>query len=153
MNSSLSPALLLPLRLYAGYSLFRAGLSKAMSGWLSQPKLSSTISGWLSQGKPYSFYASFLRDFVLPHHQLFSFLVVGGELAVGLALFVGLFTRPAAFFGLVMVLSFLFGQGEPFGANVTCAFAMIMLTLLLASPGRVLGLDAALAGRVPRWLS
>jgi len=145
--------MLLPLRLWAGWSLGRAGLTKAMGGWFHGSQLHDAVAGWLNQGKPYGFYAPFLRGVVLPHANLFTLLVVGGEMAVGAALLVGLFTRPAALGGLLLVLAFLFAQGDPFGANVTCAFALAMLTLLLTAPGRALGLDGALRGRVPQWIT
>jgi thiosulfate dehydrogenase [quinone] large subunit len=153
MRESISLGLLVPLRLFTGWTLARAGLSKAMGGWLHEGKLTNSVSGWLTAGKPYPFYAPFLRHVVLPHAKLFSFLIASGELSVGVALLLGLFTRPAAFFGFLLVLAILLGQGDPLGANVTCAFCAILLTLLLTAPGRVLGLDAALRGRVPRWLS
>src|SRR3954471_12166392 len=123
--------MLVPLRLYAGYAMGRAGLAKAMGGWFSEPKLSNTVSGWVNAGKPYAFYDPFLRHVVLPHAKVFTFLVVGGELAVGLALLIGLGTRAAAAGGFLLVLAFLLGQGDPIGANVTCAMCMIMLTLFL----------------------
>jgi thiosulfate dehydrogenase [quinone] large subunit len=145
---------LLPMRLWAGWVMGRAGLAKAMGGWLHEPKLPAIITGWLTAGKPYGFYAPFLRNVVLPHDGLFSFLVVAGELAVGAALLLGLLARPAALGGLVMVLAFLFGQGDPLvGANPTSAMAVAMLTLALAAPGRALGLDAALRGRVSPWIT
>jgi thiosulfate dehydrogenase [quinone] large subunit len=152
MNDAIPLWMLLPLRLYAGYSLGRAGLSKALGGWFHEPKLANTVSGWLSHGKPYEFYAPFLRSVVLPHDRVFTFLVVGGEVAVGLAMCLGLFSRAAAFGGLLLTSAFLLGQGDPIGANATAAFVAIFLTLLLTPPGRFLGIDAALRDRLPRFL-
>jgi thiosulfate dehydrogenase [quinone] large subunit len=152
MREPIPSWMLVPLRLYAGWSLLRAGLGKLSGNWLHEPRLHNAVSGWLHDGKPYGFYAGFLRNVVLPHSGIFSWLVVGGELLVGAALLIGLFIRPAAFFGLLMTLAFLFGQGDPIGANPTAAFVAICLTLLLAAP-RALGVDALLHGRVPRLLA
>ncbi len=146
-------AFLLPLRLFCGWTLLNTGLKKVSDGWLSGPELANTIAGWLRDGKPYGFYAPFLRGVVLPHAHLFSLLVSFGELLVGTALLAGLFTRAAAAGGVLLTLNFLLGRGDGIGANNTAPWVVMLLTLMLTSPGRALGLDAALRGRVPRWLS
>lgn len=56
------------------------------------------VQGW---------YASFLSAVVLPHTVFWSYLVTAGEIAVGLALILGLFTGIAAFFGTTMNASYL----------------------------------------------
>lgn len=71
-------------------------LSKAPGG-----KLAGThpdVQGW---------YATFLKDLVLPNVGLFSYLITFGEVLVGLGLLVGALTGIAAFFGLFMNLNFL----------------------------------------------
>ena len=146
-------AFLLPLRLFCGWSLLNTGLKKVADGWLTRPELANTIDGWLREGKPYGFYAPFLRSVVLPHAHVFSILVSFGELCVGAALLAGLFTRFAAAAGVLLVTNFLLGRGDGIGANNTAPWIAMLLTLMLTSPGRTLGLDAALRGRVPRWLS
>jgi thiosulfate dehydrogenase [quinone] large subunit len=52
-------------------------------------------------------YARFLADLVLPHPVFWSYLVSGGEVLVGGALILGLFTGVAAFSGSVMNVSYL----------------------------------------------
>ena len=52
-------------------------------------------------------YAWFIQHVALPNAGLFSYLVVYGELLVGAALILGLFTSLAAFFGGVMNASYL----------------------------------------------
>ncbi|MFK7603611.1 DoxX family membrane protein [Deinococcus sp. SM5_A1] len=56
------------------------------------------VSGW---------YAWFLQHVALPNAAAFSYLVAYGEVLVGVALIVGLFTGIAAFFGGVMNASYL----------------------------------------------
>ncbi len=53
-------------------------------------------------------YASFIQNVALPNATVFSYLVTFGEILVGLALIVGIFTGIAAFFGGVMNANFLF---------------------------------------------
>lgn len=146
-------AYLLPLRLFCGWVFMNAGLSKLVGGWLSGPQLHDTVASWLRDGRPYHFYAPFLRDVVLVHAARFAMLVSFGELLVGAALLAGLFTRAAALAGILLVGNFLLARGDSLAANDTAPMLVLLVTALLTNPGRALGLDAALRGRVPRWLS
>lgn len=82
------------------------------------------VTGW---------YASFLENVVVPNAAVFSYLVTFGELLVGLALVLGLFTGIAAFFGGFMNASFLFAGTA--GANPL----MFILAILLMLAWRVAG--------------
>ena len=53
----------------------------------------------------------YLRTIAIPGSAVFAYLVVAGELAVGVALLAGHHVRLAAVVGLVMVLNFHFGMG------------------------------------------
>jgi thiosulfate dehydrogenase [quinone] large subunit len=153
MKETVALWMLLPLRLFVGQSLIRAGLSKIANHWLTEARLELVVNGWLASGKPAHFYEGFLRDVVVPHHHMFATMVVMGEIGVGAALVLGVFTRPAAALGLLMVFNFFLGQGESLNANSTAAYLAMLLTLVLVPSGRVLGVDAFLRGKVPRWLS
>jgi thiosulfate dehydrogenase [quinone] large subunit len=111
------------------------------------------LGGWLREGKPYSFYAPFVRSVILPHAHQFGVAVVGGELLVGAALLAGLFARWAALGGLLLSLNFMLARGDGVDANPTAPLVAICLTLMLVASGRSLGLDGALRGKVPSWLS
>ncbi|MGW8251015.1 MAG: DoxX family membrane protein, partial [Anaerolineales bacterium] len=56
------------------------------------------VQGW---------YAWFLQNVVLPNASIWSYLVTAGELLVGTALIIGLFTGIAAFFGSLMNANYL----------------------------------------------
>ncbi len=71
------------------------------------------------EGGAYPFMAPILRGFVLPHSTIIAFLVAYGELAIGLALVLGVMVRSASFCGLIFMLTLLFssdypGAGAPF---------------------------------------
>ena len=71
------------------------------------------------EGGAYPFMAPILRGFVLPHATTIAFLVAYGELAIGLALVLGILVRSASLCGLVFMLTMLFssdypGAGAPF---------------------------------------
>jgi thiosulfate dehydrogenase [quinone] large subunit len=61
----------------------------------------------------YPFMIPVLRGFVLPHAMAIAFLVACGELAIGLALVLGLLVRAASAFGLVYMVSLLFSANYP----------------------------------------
>ena len=153
MKETVALWMLLPLRLFVGESLVRAGLGKIVNRWLTDAGLELTINGWLAHEKPAHFYQGFLRDVVVPHYHLFAWLIVVGEISVGCAMLLGLFTRPAAVVGLFMTLNFYLGQGETLTANTSAAYLAMLLTLAIVPAGRALGADAFLKGKVPRWLS
>src|SRR5438874_13830550 len=80
------------------------------------------------EGGAYPFMAPVLRGFVLPHATSIAFLVAYGELAIGLALVLGILVRSASFCGLIFMLTMLFssdypGAGAPvwqyFGASLS----------------------------------
>lgn len=130
------------IRVYLGFLWLVAGLGKLFApGWISggagdavrgfaQGAMAQTagehaqVTGW---------YAGFLEAVVMPLAPVFAFLVVFGEIAVGLALILGLFTGIAAFFGGFMNASFLFAGSA--GANPL----MFILAILLVLAWRVAG--------------
>jgi len=92
------------------------------------------------EGGTYPFMAPVLRGFVLPHATSIAFLVAYGELAIGLALFLGVMVRSASFCGLLFMLTMLFssdypGAGAPlwqyFGASLShSVFALCFAAFL-----------------------
>jgi thiosulfate dehydrogenase [quinone] large subunit len=65
------------------------------------------------QGGAYPFMAPVLRDFVLPHATLIAFVVAYGELAIGIALALGIFVRAASLCGIAYMLTLLFSANYP----------------------------------------
>src|SRR5947208_1876962 len=68
------------------------------------------INRFLTEGAAYPFMQNVLRGFVLPHATPIAFLVAYGELAIGLALILGVLVRPASIFGLLYMLTLLFSS-------------------------------------------
>src|SRR5438132_13029792 len=65
------------------------------------------------EGGAYPFMAPILRGFVLRHATRIAFLVAYGELAIGIALVLGILVRSASFCGLVFMLTLLFSSDYP----------------------------------------
>jgi len=67
----------------------------------------------LADGAAYPFMAPVLRGFVLAHAHVFAFLASYGELAIGLALVLGLYVRLAAGYGFAYMMVLLFASNFP----------------------------------------
>ena len=72
----------------------------------------SWINRFLADGA-YPFMVSVLQGFVLPHGTGIAFLVAYGELAIGLALVLGLVVRTASACGMIYMLALLFSSNYP----------------------------------------
>lgn len=113
----LAPLWLL-LRVYVGYEWLSAGWGKITNPagvWVGE-KAGVAVSGFLngaiaksSGDKPdvAGWYAWFVENVALPNAVVFSYMVAYGELLVGIALILGLFTGIAAFFGGFLNANFL----------------------------------------------
>jgi thiosulfate dehydrogenase [quinone] large subunit len=70
------------------------------------------INRFLQDGA-YPFMVPVLRGLALPHATPIAFLVAYGELAIGLALLLGIWVRLASGFGLLFMLTLLFSSNYP----------------------------------------
>ncbi|HYT84466.1 MAG TPA: DoxX family protein [Gemmatimonadales bacterium] len=90
------------------------------------------INRFLTDGA-YPFMVPVLRGFVLPYGTAIAFVVAYGELAIGLALALGVLVRPASVAGLVYMLLLLFASNYPGpGAAVWAYFGAALSHLGLA---------------------
>lgn len=105
------------LRVYVGWQWLQAGWHKVTDPAWVGPQAGTAVTGFLqgalakTTGERPSvsgWYGSFIENFALPNATLFSYLVAFGEVAVGIALILGLLTGVAAFFGGLMNANFLF---------------------------------------------
>jgi thiosulfate dehydrogenase [quinone] large subunit len=99
------------VRVYLGYLWLMEGIGKVTEGgWIGQGAggaVKGFAQGAMAQTtgehpQVTQWYASFLENVVIPNATLFSYLVTFGEILVGLALILGMFTGIAAFFGAFM---------------------------------------------------
>ncbi len=115
-SNSRAGMLWLPIRLFLGFSWLEAGLGKlGEPGWTGGG--ASLRAYWEravtipEQGRPpisYEWYRDFLNTLLNGNAETwFSWVVVLGEIAIGVALIVGVLTGAAAFFGAFMNMSFL----------------------------------------------
>jgi uncharacterized membrane protein YphA (DoxX/SURF4 family) len=69
--------------------------------------------GRFLQDGAYPFMVPVLKNFVLLHAKPIAFLVAYGELAIGLALVLGILVRPASICGLIYMFTLLFSANYP----------------------------------------
>jgi uncharacterized membrane protein YphA (DoxX/SURF4 family) len=126
--------------MFGGYKVF--GTQFTLGGGFQR-----WITDFLADGA-YPFMAPILRGFVLPHGTAIAFLVAYGELAIGIALTLGLIVRPASICGCIYMLTLLFsanypGSGVPlwqyFGAALNhLVLAFCFAAFALGRPAEVL---------------
>ena len=126
----------------------------------TQFTLGGGFEGWihrfLAGGAAYPFMIPVLRGFVLEHKVAIAFLVAYGELAIGVALVLGVLIRTASGFGLIYMLALLFSSNYPgpavapwqyFGASLDhSVLAMCFATFAISRPF-AFSLSAMLARR------
>ena len=102
------------VRMYVGVEWLLAGWEKVISpAWGTSGKaIAGFVAGALAKTSGpnpavQGWYATFLKDFVLPNAGLFSFLVTWGEVAVGIGILLGILTGIAAGFGVLMNMNYL----------------------------------------------
>ncbi len=130
------------VRVYIGWQWLMAGFEKIQNPVWVGPKAGVALQGFLTgalakTSGPHpdvqSWYAVFLKDFVLPNSVFVSYLVSFGELLVGIALILGIFTGIAAFFGAYMNMNYLLA------GTVSTNPILFILAFLLILSWRVAG--------------
>ena len=141
-NNKVVAGVLAIIRVYLGYAWLTAGLGKVTGGFdaggFIQGAIANaggdnpTVQGW---------WGIFLEKFALPNAGLFSFMVAWGEVLVGAALILGIFTSFAALMGITMNFAFLFS------GTVSTNAQMVLLTVFLL----IAGFNAGRYG-LDRWV-
>lgn len=130
------------VRVYVGWQWLEAGIEKLHSAAWIGADAGSAVTNFVQHsmekiGGPHpdvqNWYAWFLAHVVLPYPEFWSYLVTYGEIAVGAALILGLFTGFAAFFGIFMNFNYLLA------GTVSTNPILLMLTVGIILAWRVAG--------------
>lgn len=135
-------------RVWLGYEWLMAGYEKVFGEgsavWVG-PKAGTAVAGFLKGALAKSalapdfdpvknphpavqeWYAYLVRDVFLPNAATFSYMVAFGELLVGAALILGIFTHFAALMGILMNLSYLFAGTTSTNPNLLVVGMVIFL--------------------------
>jgi uncharacterized membrane protein YphA (DoxX/SURF4 family) len=126
--------------IFAEYKVFGFEFTRGggFEGWIRQ---------FLHDGAAYPFMVPVLKSFVLAHAAPIAFLVAYGELAIGLALALGILVRAASVCGAVYMLTLLVasnypGPGAPmweyFGASLNhLVLALCFVSFAIANTGAI----------------
>jgi thiosulfate dehydrogenase (quinone) large subunit len=149
-RSSAASLIWLVVRVWLGYQWANAGYQKiwgseksafwfgggaGVKGFATAGVLGSS-SG--KGGASYGWWAGFLHNFVIPNASWIGKFIALGELAIGIALILGLLTGLAALAGLLLNLIYMFTGS----AGVNPAYAILSMGLVLAwRNAGLLGLD------------
>ena len=134
------------LRIYVGYYMLAQGIRKYLRDFPKGDWIGRQI-GDIATLDVYPWYRSFLQNYVVPHSELFGYLVMIGEITVGACLLLGFFTRFSACIGLFMLINYYLGPGMARGGAPLAqqqTFIIALAVFVLANPGRTLGLDGLL---------
>jgi thiosulfate dehydrogenase (quinone) large subunit len=114
------------------------------------------INRFLADGA-YPFMVPVLKNFVLPHATPIAFLVAYGEVAIGVALVLGIMVRAASVFGVIYMLTLLLSANYPgphaafwqyFGASLEhLVLALCFAAFALTKPDEILSIRAYLRHR------
>jgi thiosulfate dehydrogenase [quinone] large subunit len=135
------------IRVYVGWQWLTAGWAKLSNPAWTGSQAGSAVHGFLAGALqkmtgPHpdvsAWYGTLINNIALPHAALISCLVVYGEIAVGIALILGIFTGIAAFFGTFMNLNYLFAGTV--SINPFLLFLQLFLILAWRTAGWV-GVD------------
>jgi thiosulfate dehydrogenase (quinone) large subunit len=134
----------IPLRLFLGLAFIAAGIDKITDPEFFDPNAIGYIGTQLAGFANSSPLGGFLTNFAVPNAVLFGWMVVLGQLAIGLATLAGFLTRISAFFGLMLSLTLWLTATwavQPFYFGSDLPFAIGWLTLLVAGAHSVYSVD------------
>ena len=134
------------LRFYTGVFFLYYGFGKVRNPDFAEG-LAQFVAGRLEESA--GFIRPFLQTVVLPNNAAVALVVAWGELAIGLALIMGLATRWASIAGALMVAAFWATKGLGFldAQNRDATWFMILVVLASIHAGRAHGLDERLSHR------
>lgn len=145
--------LVLP-RLYLGVVFAVAVYAKLTAPGGFQKTLAGFLGGFVMQSG-FAWYKAFVSAVVLPHVDIFAYLVMAGELTVAVCMLLGIATRAAALVAMLLLANYLCGKGLPVWAPASNDTADIVLAIVVfvGAAGRTLGFDRVLHERFPKFFA
>ncbi len=127
--------ILLPMRIFLGLTFIYAGIQKLTDPQFFNP----STPGYIGKQILRFAYGSPMHDFLIgvahPHAVLFGWTTALGEIAVGLAIYAGFLFRPAAFFGMLLSLTFFLSASwntYPYFYGSDIVFVFCWITMILS---------------------
>ena len=145
------------VRIVAGAVWLNGGIEKLLNPeFPTQFADSLAAGGFVSQAPP--FFRGFMEGTVVPNAELFAQVVRVSELALGIALILGLLTNLAAVGSIVLSAMVLLSQGgvglgtglgAPEFVTINVLVALLSLLIILSPAAKTFSLDSRLVKRSP----
>lgn len=145
------------VRIVAGAVWLNGGIEKLLNPeFPAQFADSLAAGGFVSQAPP--FFRGFMEGTVVPNAELFAQVVRVSELALGIALILGLLTNFAAVGSIVLSAMILLSQGgvrlgtglgAPEFVTINVLVALLSLLIILSPAAKTFSLDSRLVKRSP----
>ena len=139
-------AYLFPLRLFIGVGWIRASLEKFIeAGWHDGSSLMAFFDQQITGNRvAFPFYRALIQDLFAPHALALSWMIMIGQLLVGMCILVGLLTNFALLCGLFMNFNFIFaGEVTP-----SAFYIVIQMALFISNAGAIIGTDQFLSRKI-----
>jgi uncharacterized membrane protein YphA (DoxX/SURF4 family) len=149
-SGTLPRALLVIPRIYVGVILFLSDLGKLTRDNPFAEEMLRFLRG-VTTRRASAPYLHFVREVVIPHSALLSYLIMTGEAFAALSLLTGTLTRLGALVAGFLFLNYMLAEGRMFWSPDSEDAALIFIALLLffGRAGRAWGIDSYLAKRWP----
>jgi uncharacterized membrane protein YphA (DoxX/SURF4 family) len=136
---------LFAMRVGMGLFFLNEAFTQLRKGWLGGDGLQNFLQARIDNGSVPGFYEPFLTNVVIANDQLFTVLVLLGELGMGAALVLGLLTRVTALNGVFMNANFLVINDKNLGAaGVDALFVVGQIVLFVLAAHQALSADEKL---------
>lgn len=145
------------VRVLVGIVWLNGGIEKLLNPDFPQQFATSLgAGGFISQAPP--FFQNFMQGFVVPNAEAIARLVTFGELALGIALILGLLTNLAALGSMAQSVAILLSQGgvglgtglgSPEFMTINLLVALLSAVILFSPAAKTLSADATIAKRSP----
>ena len=148
----ISRALLVILRIYVGVILLISDLGKLTRETPFANEMLRFLRGATRRAS--APYTDFVRQVIIPHASLFSYLVMTAEAFAAISLLTGTLTRVGAAVAGFLFLNYMLAEGRMFWSpdSEDAALFFIALVIFLGRAGRTFGIDSYLAKRWPKSL-
>jgi len=145
------------VRIVTGAVWLNGGIEKLLNPEFPKQFADSLAAGgFVAQAPP--FFRGFMESTVVPNAELFAQVVRASELALGIALILGLLTNLAAVGSIALGVMVLLSQGgvrlgtglgAPEFVTINLVVALLSLVVLLSPAAKAFALDSRLAKRRP----
>lgn len=135
-------------RFLFGLFFLLAGVNKVRKDWMFSDILEDIFLQRLTELNPSSFAYMYLADFALPLYPLVAWVVVVGEIVVGIGLIFGIATRLSSFGGFFILFNL--AIGGYYDASLLPFFILNIIFIVYPS-GHWLGFDGKLKSKYPQY--